>query len=255
MPRSRGQKKVQKPEGLVDKAGGFARDNPVAAGGALVMALTGTLIIANALGLQSGMHPAPLFATRNIDTQPQLQPAETVPVQQMSPLVLDLQLELRNQGLYEGPLDGMNGPATERAIRMAERKLGKLETGEPTEALLAILSLNKSAPTTVPSTTPEPVLGTVPVPRAKPRQQVGTLDNDFGAPPVELPVRDARLANIQRLLADLGYGPLAADGVMGENTSIAIRRFELDRGLPLTGEPSPDVIQRLEKVSGQRISG
>lgn len=251
MPRSRGQKQTEKSESLIDRAGGFARDNPVAAGGTLVMALTGSLIVANALGLQPGRHPAPLFSTRD---QGQVQPQETVsvPVQQMSPLVLDIQLELRNQGLYEGPLDGVNGPATERAIRHMQRNLGKMENGEPSEALLAAMSLNKTANET---TLTQPVTSYAPIPRRKPGRIVGASpDTSFDEQPVAQPPRDARLANIQRLLAELGYGPLQADGAMGENTSAAIRRFELDRGLPLSGEPSLEVVRHLEKVTGQRIS-
>ena len=251
MPRSRGQKQVEKSESLIDRAGGFARDNPVAAGGTLVMALTGSLIVANALGLQPGRHPAPLFSTRD---QGVVQPQETVsvPLQHTSPLVLDIQLDLRNQGLYEGPLDGVNGPATERAIRHMQRNLGTMETGEPSEALLAAMSLNKTAAQT---TVAQPVTSYAPVPRRKPGPIVGTpQDSSFEQQPAAVPPRDARLANIQRLLAELGYGPLQADGAMGENTTAAIRRFELDRGLPLSGEPSPEVVRHLEKVTGQRIS-
>lgn len=250
MPRGRGQKQVEKSESLVDRAGGFARDNPVAAGGTLVMALTGSLIVANAIGLQPGRHPAPLFATRDQGVElPQT--VEVAPVMPMSPLVLDIQHELRNRGLYEGPLDGVNGPATERAIRHMQRDLGKMETGEATEALLAAISLNKTGPTT---TTIQPMTTYVPIPRRKPGPIVGGRDTTLDEPVVEQPVRNARLAAIQRLLSELGYGPLVADGVMGENTSIAIRRFELDRGLSLSGQPSEEVVRLLEKVSGQRIS-
>ncbi|MDN3719747.1 hypothetical protein QW131_12625 [Roseibium salinum] len=33
-----------------------------------------------------------------------------------------------------------------------------------------------------------------------------------------------------------------------------MKRFELDRGLPLTGEPGPKVIERLETISGRSLS-
>ncbi|MEP2724270.1 peptidoglycan-binding domain-containing protein, partial [Roseibium sp.] len=71
------------------------------------------------------------------------------------------------------------------------------------------------------------------------------------APPLE--PENPRLARIQQLLSDLGYGPLSTDGVMGDNTSSAIQRFELDRGLPITGELTPAVVERLEMVSGKRV--
>lgn len=232
-------------EGMFARAGGIARDNPVAAGGAVVMALTGCLIVANALGLQSGRHPAPLFVTRDRDEGvARSAPADirrSAQVQEISSLVLDLQTALRRSEIYEGPLDGVNGPATERAIRHYERILGRVETGEPSEALLANLLLNgASAPA-----------GGIPAPRPKP----GATAQSVPAEPAGAPtaVEDPRLAAIQQLLSDLGYGPLSADGVMGDNTSAAIQRFELDRGLPITGRPTPQVVEWLEMVSGEKV--
>jgi len=239
---------VPHPETLMSKAGHVALDNPVAAGGTVVMGLTACLIVANAIGLQPGRHPAPLYATR--DRSEALQVPEPdgrspgLQIQEISTLVLDIQISLRKAGLYEGPLDGLNGPATERAIRSFERRAGKVETGKASEALLALVLMHGATP----------VEALVPVPRAKPGrtalppQPVG----EAAASPVDA---DLRLLKIQKALSELGYGPLKADGLMGANTTAAIRRFEFDRGLPLTGEPGPKVIERLEMVSGRNLSG
>lgn len=253
-------------EGMVSRAGGIARDNPVAAGGAIVMALTGCLIVANAIGFQPGRHPAPLFSTRDRAAEAAAADPDawrSVQAPKVSALVLDLQQELRRVGLYAGPLDGILGPATEQSIRHFERFIGVPETGQPTDALLAQVTLQG----------PVPEERSLPIPRPKPGPAVrGTqsfqprTDPDItasipaNAPPVNVPnpspslsPKEARLAKIQGILSELGYGPLVADGVMGENTSAAIRRFELDRGLPLTGMPSGKVIERLEMVSGETI--
>lgn len=222
----------------------IARDNPVAAGGMVVMALTGCLIVANALGLQSGRHPAPLFVTRDrADVPAMIEPADRIGVetQVVSPLVLDLQTAFRRLGLYEGPLDGLNGPATERAIRSYERSQGRAETGKPSEALLALVTLNGVTPQS----------SYIPVPARKPgttRSAAVTVENSRQDPP-----SDPALLQVQQLLSDLGYGPLRADGLIGENTASAIKRFELDRGLPITGRLTPEFIARLEMVSGQKI--
>jgi peptidoglycan hydrolase-like protein with peptidoglycan-binding domain len=222
----------------------IARDNPVAAGGMVVMALTGCLIVANALGLQSGRHPAPLFITRDrADVPAMIEPADRIGVetQVVSPLVLDLQTAFRRLGLYEGPLDGLNGPATERAIRSYERSQGRAETGKPSEALLALVTLQGDTPRS----------SSIPVPARKPGSRApASVDvaNARQAPP-----SDPALLQVQQLLSDLGYGPLRADGVIGENTTSAIKRFELDRGLPITGQLTPEVIARLEMISGQKI--
>ncbi len=208
------------------------------------MALTSCLIIANALGLQSSRHPAPFFITRDwADIPGVIEPADRIgtPVQTVSPLVLDLQAALRRHGLYEGPIDGLPGPATDRAIRQYERSQGRVETGKATGALLALITLQGTAP----------VASSIPVPRPKPGSSA-SLPTEVDQARTE-PPRDPALVRVQMLLSDLGYGPLRADGVMGENTTSAIQRFELDRGLPITGEPTAEVIARLEMISGRRI--
>lgn len=255
MARAKKQKNSPKPqETLMARAGHIALDNPVAAGGAVVMGLTSCLIIANAIGLQPGRHPAPLFSTRERAEEPVL-PAQNgrrneLQVQEISTLVLDLQISLRRIGLYEGPLDGLSGPATERAIRAFERRAGQAETGKANEALLALILLHGDAPQA----------SFIPVPRAKPG--VGSNPNPGTSPSLSVQPSevagiesDPHLQKIQKALSDLGYGPLKADGVMGANTTAAIKRFELDRGLPLTGEPGSETIERLEMVSGLSLSG
>lgn len=213
------------------------------------MGLTACLIVANAVGLQPGRHPAPLFTTRDRPEATQLPEPDgrrpPLQIQEISTLVLDLQISLRKIGLYEGPLDGLNGPATERAIRSYERHAGLPETGAASEALLALVTMQGAAPLEGPS---------LPVPRAKPGA-AGTISQPADEASAVDVDTDPKLMKVQEVLAELGYGPLKADGVMGANTTAAIRRFEFDRGLPMTGELSPKVIERLEMVSGRQLSG
>ena len=248
MSRKRRQQEQEEENSMTGRVGGIARDNPVAAGGTVVMALTGCLIVANALGLQSGRHPAPLFMTRDWanDTPAMIEPAgrRGAAMPQASQLVLDLQTALRRQDLYNGPLDGISGPATEQAIRMYERAQGQVETGEPTEALLARITLQGAAP----------ALAAIPVPRKKPSANGGEILETVKTDPAEADrSTDPQIIQIQKLLSDLGYGPLQTDGVMGENTEIAIKRFQLNWDLPITGKVSPDLVARLESVSGRKI--
>ena len=264
MSRKRRQEHEREPEGLMSRAGSLARDNPVAAGGAAVMALTGCLIIANAVGLQTGRHPAPLFSTRERPVMIEPQDRRTVETPEVSSLVLELQNALRRVGIYEGPLDGINGPATERAIRHYERLQGKPETGQPSEGLLALIVLQGTVPAPIaggPVPVPKPaepeayvpaarVSASVPAPVSSPTVSTAPVPP---APVLNVAPENRRLARIQQLLSDLGYGPLRADGVMGDNTASAIKRFELDRGLPITGNPSDAVVARLEMVSGEPI--
>lgn len=280
------QRRKQTPEpeayddGMIARAGSLARDNPMAAGGAIVMALTGCLIVANAVGFQVGRHPAPLFSTRDVieDTRP-AQTAGTegaedwraVEAPVVSTLVLDLQQELRRVGLYVGPLDGLAGPATERSIRHFQRLRGMAETGEASEALLAMVALQgpveadpptqsmpipRIKPTLAERAQPSPpapvdTVAAEPVLRSPPEPEITASIPP--APVREMTADERRLSKIQEILSDLGYGPLVADGVMGENTAAAIRRFELDRGLPVKGVPSDTVVARLEMISGKKV--
>ena len=50
---------------------------------------------------------------------------------------------------------------------------------------------------------------------------------------------------IQQLLAEGGYEPGPADGLAGRQTRAAIARYQRARGLPVTGAPSPVLLERL----------
>ncbi len=218
------------------KLGALAFDNPVAAGGWLVMLLTGSLIIANATSFQTGPHPSPLLATRDV-TSPQTLVKTTAIL--TAPLVRDVQVELRRLGFYEGLLDGLHGPATERAVRAYQRARALTDTGRIDEALLARLALDFGGADNDPA---------IPVPHAAPK--VAEIVSEE-APTA--PKGDGRVLQLQALLSDLGYGPIVIDGLFGEQTASAIRRFELDRGLPITGEIGERLFAELENMSGRKL--
>jgi hypothetical protein len=69
-------------------------------------------------------------------------------------------------------------------------------------------------------------------------------------PLVSQPVRNADpiVLAIQQALADAAYGPVTADGISGRQTTDAIRRFQLDQGMAVTGEINDDLISRLISV-------
>jgi localization factor PodJL len=62
-------------------------------------------------------------------------------------------------------------------------------------------------------------------------------------------VSRSRILTAQILLRKLGYGLKAADGSMNEETIRAVKKFEKDKGLPITGKINPDLIQKLNKAS------
>lgn len=71
-------------------------------------------------------------------------------------------------------------------------------------------------------------------------------------PPADIGV-SARVMEVQKALARLGYGPISIDGRTGEATREAIERFERDRQLPVTGQVSDQLVRELNAIAGLSI--
>ncbi|MGH6961653.1 MAG: peptidoglycan-binding domain-containing protein, partial [Dongiaceae bacterium] len=56
------------------------------------------------------------------------------------------------------------------------------------------------------------------------------------------------VAAVQRALNDLGYTAGPVDGLMGSRTRGAIRAYQIDKGLPVSGEPSRNLYEYLQKT-------
>jgi len=68
--------------------------------------------------------------------------------------------------------------------------------------------------------------------------------------PYEVPLSLADRTAAQGALAQLGYNPGAADGVIGVNTRVALRAWQKSKGLPADGYLSPDMVRRLRAEAG-----
>ncbi|MEQ8968676.1 MAG: lytic murein transglycosylase [Azospirillaceae bacterium] len=72
------------------------------------------------------------------------------------------------------------------------------------------------------------------------------------APPsADRPLTTDDIAEIQRLLATLGYEPGPADGIPGTRTKDAIRAFQQAAALPADGHHSPQLLDRLRTAAGR----
>jgi peptidoglycan hydrolase-like protein with peptidoglycan-binding domain len=72
------------------------------------------------------------------------------------------------------------------------------------------------------------------------------------APGGDIGARRAR--SVQKALNQIGYGPVPEDGIVGEGTIAAIRRFELDNGLPITGAAGDTLIERLVAIGAMEAA-
>ena len=234
-------------DGMIARIADRAFENPAMSGGLLVMGLTAAAIISNAMFLQSIRHPDPNSrqgrrrTRRSARRHPSFRSREAAPTiscrrrqfpgKRQFPerrrlprrrsidlpdaaLVAGLQKALSTKGLYRGPVDGKFGDQTRSAIAAFERGAGLKVTGQPTAELLARARAPAVQP---PKPIPAPERVSAPIPDPA------------------IAIEQARYKRVQAALNSIGYGPVAIDGHAGEETTDAIRRFELDNGLPLEG--------------------
>jgi hypothetical protein len=217
--------------------------NPVRSGAILVVCLTAIAIVANAVFFQEGRHPSPLFTTRpeavparpvvtnsvplpktrDDAVEPELVRSERLTIPRGDPIgeavsgdvVSAVQQALAARGMYDGKVDGKLGAKTRASIAAYETKYGLPETGTPGESLVAHLQRTAAL-------------------RVQPATAAGT--------------RDKRVVNVQSALNSIGYGPIQVTGRMDPETADSIRRFELDNGMPITGEASANFIRKLVAI-------
>ena len=58
------------------------------------------------------------------------------------------------------------------------------------------------------------------------------------------------ILNVQKMLAGLGYDPGPLDGNLSASTSLAIKSFQERSGMPVTGAVTPELMSKLESLSG-----
>ena len=125
----------------------------------------------------------------------------------LAPHIAGVQVALRAHGLYRGPIDGILGPQTDRAVRSFQRRRG-LEvdgvTGPRTRAKLGQFG--------------RPLFGQ----RLMRRGMIGW-----------------DVSILQFMLARHGRSPRRIDGVYGRNTQVAVRRFQGRAGLFADGLVGP----------------
>ena len=179
----------------------------------------------NALWLQNGRHPAPLFAAPGAPSAGSDQTSTRITHDQATRTRV-VQRGLSELGFYDGPIDGLDGPRTRSAVAAYRKAHGLDGSGVADERLLWHV---RAASQDVP-----------PVPPVLP-------------PASQVPEADTRIRAVQEVLAQLGYAPGRIDGRLGDQTSAAIARFEQNNGLRVTGRMSATLLGKLSEVSGAAL--
>jgi hypothetical protein len=187
--------------------------------GALAFAAV-SAIIANALFLQAGRHPAPLFGTVVVMPAVALTPANPLP---------------RPRPVEADASTSEPKPAEPKA---ADAKAADPKAADPKafDPMTNLVKATSAAPV-VPSAVLRP-------PASIPVAAGGDAVAGAGS---------HRVAAVQRALTEYGYGQLKPTGTVGSDTLAAIQKFERARKIPVTSQVSDRLVRELTAMIGHPI--
>ena len=182
-------------------------------------------ILANALFLQAGRHPSPMFGS--VVTLPAPQAAVVNPLPRPRPVELAAR-----------PVDAEPPEIRPVEVRGADPKHVEIRSADPRgdsknpDPLANLVVKSTGAPAAAPANVARP-----PAPIPATAQSAGAR----------------RVAAVQRALTQYGYGQLKPTGAVGSDTQAAITKFERDRKLPVTGQMSDRLVKELTAMIGHPI--
>jgi len=178
-------------------------------------------ILANALFLQAGRHPSPMFSS--VVTLPAPQAAVVSPLPRPRPV------ELSSEPPEIRPVEARGADPKHVEIKSADPRG---DSKKPDSKNPDLVVKSTGAPTAAPANAARP-----PAPIPDTAQSAGAR----------------RVAAVQRALTQYGYGQLKATGAVGSDTQAAITKFERDRKLPVTGQMSDRLVKELTAMIGHPI--
>ena len=173
-------------------------------------------IIANAMFLQAGRHPSPMFGS--VVAIPAAAPANPLP---------------RSRPVEAAARPAEVAPAAPKMVELkpAEPKSAEPKSADPmTNLVKATAAPQQAAPSNI----------------ARPPAPIPAARNDPAA-------GTRRVAAVQRALTEYGYGQLKPTGTVGSDTQAAIQKFERERKLPVTGQMSDRLVRELGAVTGRPL--
>jgi Putative peptidoglycan binding domain len=184
-------------------------------------------IIANALFLQAGHHPSPMFGS-----------IVAIPV--ASPLPRPRPVELATRPADASPPES----------KLVESKPAELKPAESRSAESRSAEIKPAEPKAAEPKAADPLANLVKATAAMP------VTANVPRPPAPIPTAAQgarRVAAVQRVLTEYGYGQLKPTGTIGSDTQAAIQKFERERKLPVTGQMSDRLVRDLSAMTGHPI--
>jgi hypothetical protein len=183
-------------------------------------------IFTNALFLQAGRHPSPMFGG-TVVTLPAPQPAAASPLPRPRPI------ELAARPAEPEPVESKPVEVRAAEPKIADRNVDARNVdARNADAMTSLVVKSTGVPATVPSNVMRP-----PASIPAPAQTAGAR----------------RVAAVQRALTQYGYGQLKPTGAVGADTQAAITKFEHARKLPVTGQMSDRLVRELTAMTGHPI--
>ena len=199
----------------------------------LIAFAAASAIITNALFLQSGPHPAPMFGSAVAPSTtllmpnplPRPRPAEADALAINEPKRSDA--SLFDPKPVEPPPEPKQLEQRAVAQRPPDPRGNDARTGDPMANLV-----KATTSTPAPSTAPRP--------------------------PAPIPVTGSiggakRILAVQRVLTEYGYAQLKPTGILGPDTRAAIEHFERERRLPVDGQVSDRLVRELYAATGHAV--
>ena len=237
--------------GILDSFFTTLQNNPSLAAGSCTFVVAFALVAGNAFYAQSGSHPDPIWATRDhTTTQSVSQNIRQVKTLKIAPktiptpatgddarrisagkalkseMVSSIQEALAQKGFFAGDVDGLMGPLTSNSIKEYQAHIGLKTTGEPSQELLLLIERNQAK-----TANSDPLSGII-------ADNTGSkLDYD----------KDL-MKQVQAGIVKAGIAAIDADGIYGKQTEAAIRDFQRQHGLDITGKPNKQLLIKLEKL-------
>jgi hypothetical protein len=176
--------------------------------GLLAFAAVGA-IVANAMFMQAGHHPSPMFGSMPLN----------VPQANLLP--------------RPRPVEADTAEVKRAEPRASETKAVEIK---PDDSVASV-----ARPTVPPHA--QSLRPPAPIPASAHNDPVADLIN-----------ATRRVAAVQRTLTEYGYGQLKPTGTVGTDTQAAIRKFELARRMPATGQMSDRLVRELAAMTGRPIN-
>lgn len=192
-------------------------------------------IVANALFLQAGRHPSPMFGS--VVTLPAPQAAVVSPLPRPRPVEITRPVdsdppEIRPVEVRGADPKHVEAKSAEPRNNDSKNNDSRNNDSKNADSMTNLVVKSTGAPAAPPSNVVRP-----PAPIPANGQSAGAR----------------RVAAVQRALTQYGYGQLKPTGAVGADTQAAISKFERDRKLPVTGQMSDRLVKELTAMIGHPI--